>query len=222
MPHRKLLRSIKQIFPRESKSTFGTLDIYPHDIHFSTQNKGEKIFIKLRSHVAVNLGWLIRGAFAAILPVLAITLLDALELLIVQLFNDPNMVQAIEEIRAIILSDAYLVIVLLVLYYSGLMSYFLLNFLNWYFDVYLVTNERMLHIEFTVFRGKRVSEAPLKNIQDISQKIIGFLPSILHYGDVQVQTAAERNRFNFNAVPNPTWFRDSLADLARLIEAEEP
>ena len=94
----------------------------------------------------------------------------------------------------------------------------LARFIDWYFDIYLVTSERIIHSEFQILKGKTLSEAPLKNIQDVQQKIIGFFPSMFNYGDVIVQTAAEKGKFDFKSVPDPTWFMNVISDLAKLAE----
>ncbi len=60
------------------------------------------------------------------------------------------------------------------------------------------------------------------NIQDISQKVLGFLPAAFNYGDIRIQTASERNQFYLKAVPDPTWFRDVISDLSKLVTQDEP
>lgn len=109
-----------------------------------------------------------------------------------------------------------------VIYYSTLVSYAFINFLNWYFNIYLVTNHRVVHFQFKAFTGKAITETPLTKIEDISQRIIGVFPSIFHYGDIRVQTAATKSNFFFKNVPDPTWFRDVLADLIKLVKSDEP
>lgn len=222
MPQQQIIKSLKSILPQRKKSRFGTLEVYPHDVHFATQNKGERIFVKLRSHIATNLGWLIRGSFLLVMPILVVLFFGSLELFFIGIEND-NLASSLLDVNNLInMVPLSLRIGMLLLYFSFVGSYFLIHFLNWYFNIYLVTNERMKHIQFRAFHGKIISEAPLKNIEDITQRISGFGPSVFNYGDVRVQTSAQKNRFFFDQVPDPTWFRDTLADLAKLVQANEP
>lgn len=218
-----ITKNLQRIFPVSKRSAFGSLDIYPFNLRFATQNKNERIYIKVRAHIITNLGWLLRGFFIAAIPILAVLSLDFFELLFTETFKLPEIADFFAQFEVIIFSVPMgLWTIIFLLYYSFLVTFLLLNFLNWYFNIYLVTNERILHIYFRAFNGTHVSEAPLKNIEDISQRVSGFLPSIFHYGDVWIQTAAERGRFHLTSVPDPSWFRDTLADLARLVQMGEP
>jgi hypothetical protein len=134
-----------------------------------------------------------------------------------------NSILESRSIPAIQISDLLPVsnwLMIILFYYSLAVSYALANFLDWYFDVYLVTNLRILHVDFRVFTGKFVAEAALVNIEDVSTHIIGFLPSFFDYGDVLVQTAAEKAKFNLIALPSPSWFRDVITDLSNLAKGK--
>jgi hypothetical protein len=87
----------------------------------------------------------------------------------------------------------------------------------------MITDERMIHTEFKLLTGSKVSEAPLDNIVDISQENYGFLPSLFNYGNVKVQTAtAMKSRFDFQQIPDPSWFRSVLYELVKISEGGEP
>ncbi|OGF33927.1 hypothetical protein A2223_02390 [Candidatus Falkowbacteria bacterium RIFOXYA2_FULL_35_8] len=47
-----------------------------------------------------------------------------------------------------------------------------------------------------------MSEKDLGRMQDITSDVKGFLPTILNYGDVHIQTAGEEQRFVFKQIPN--------------------
>lgn len=184
----------------QHRKIFGTLDILPKDISFESQNRGEKVFIKTRPHPLVNIGWVLNLAFFAVLPFLIIIILNALPVRI--------------NYESLIPSN-YVLLIIGLFYYSILFSFFLFNFVDWYYDLYLVTNERILNIEFEPIKSHKISEANLRNIEDVSETVIGFLPGIFNYGNVTVQTAARQDLFVFKAVPDPNWFRDVIVDLSR-------
>lgn len=90
-------------------------------------------------------------------------------------------------------------------------------FLIWidvYFDVWIITDERIVNIEQKDLFTRRVSELRFHTIQDVTSEVNGVLPSILDYGDVLVQTAGENPRFIFHNIPNPVGVKDLIMKLA--------
>lgn len=65
------------------------------------------------------------------------------------------------------------------------------------------------------FFDRRVSELSLSNIQDVSVNMDGMVPTMMNYGDVEIQTAAAERRFKFENVPNPQQVKD---EIMRLVE----
>lgn len=223
MPDKSLIKSIRAILPESRKTAFGSLDVYPKDVSFATQNQKEVIFIKIRSHVIININWVIRGLLLAAAPFLVLMLFNILIVFFRDLYILDSVAELLESFVGLVFSiPATLAMAIGLFYYSTIISLFYLNFINWYFNIYLVTNERMMHIQLKAFIGKNVSEARLDKIEDIAQSSIGFFPSVFNYGDVRVQTAAQKSRFFFQAIPDPTWFRDVLSDLAKLVKISEP
>jgi len=47
------------------------------------------------------------------------------------------------------------------------------------------------------------SSVELDKIQDMTVKIKGILPSIYHYGDLRIQTAAEKGEFVLDQIGDP-------------------
>jgi hypothetical protein len=201
--------AVRDILPREESRMFGQLDVYPPRVTFGGQNKGERIFIMVRQHILTNLGWVIRTAILIVAPFLVSIAIDYASGIFPQSFPDG--------VAVLKLLPAMVWIGLGLIYYSSVFTYAFANYIDWYFDIYFVTSERIIHNEFVFLKGKSVSEAPLENIQEVSQSVIGFLPSIFNYGDVIVQTAAEKGKFFFHSVPDPAWFTDVLADLAKIV-----
>lgn len=206
---------IRKLFRERAKesTSFGALHVNPKRVKFATQNEGEVVYVLLRSHFATNIGWILKSVVYFLFPWLVYLVFQWAGLL-------GGVVADIEK-QIVSVIPFSIVIEFCLVYYSFLTTYVFSHFVNWYYDVYLITNERMIHIDFVPLIGPKVSEAPLENIQDISQRIYGFLPSIFNYGDVLVQTAAEKAIFLFKAVPDPSWFRDVLADLAKIIKQEQ-
>ncbi|MBN1332110.1 PH domain-containing protein [Candidatus Dojkabacteria bacterium] len=194
---------ITRILPKREVQAFGSIEVYPKKVRFRTQNPGEKVYLLVRAHVITNIGWIIRVAILSAMPIFAFSIFNYLR------------------IEFGFFSEEYVILVLFA-YYISVVASALMNLLSWYYNIYLVTSERVLQYEFRPLLAYKVSEAEIENIQDVSQVSIGFFPNIFGYGDIRVQTAANKSRFFFRAVPKPVWFRNVIADLSSLVRAYEP
>lgn len=86
-------------------------------------------------------------------------------------------------------------------------------FLDYYLDLWIVTNDRIMNIEQHGLFGRTVSELDLSNIQDVTSEIKGIFATIFNYGEVHIQTAAEEKRFVFEQISNPHEVRKTILDL---------
>lgn len=89
-------------------------------------------------------------------------------------------------------------------WYLVVFGFALESFLVWFFNVYIITDERIVDVDFLSLIYKNVSSAKIDNIEDVTVTASGALASIFDYGTVLIQTAAERTQFEFDAVPHPT------------------
>ena len=163
---------------------------------------GEKIILFLRQHVIVNFKWV---------------LITALLLFAVPIFDFLLGLGATSIGQIIPAKYNFVLRFLLALFTFG---YFFENFLSWYFNSYIVTNKRVVDIDFYGIIHRRFSEAPLRNIEDITNEISGFGPVIFHYGDVSIQTAAEAREITFENVPDPDKVQNIVSDLISEIKGE--
>lgn len=102
------------------------------------------------------------------------------------------------------LLGAYLLIVLIVTF-TEITDYWL--------DVWIVTNERIINSEQLGLFNRIVSEVYLHQIQDITSEQRGFLGTFLTFGNVYIQTAAERERFMFKNIDNPDTIKIRISEL---------
>jgi len=170
---------------------FSAYVVSPKKSRFEGQEKGEKILLLLRRHFITNLRWVLVSVFLALVP----TALPFLELEILNGFS----------IKFRLL--------LAIVWYLITLIYIFENFLNWYFNVYIITNKRIVDIDFWGLLYRNVSEANLANVEDVTHKVGGVSQTIFNYGDVLVQTAAERSEFDFHGVPHPGKVHDKLTDM---------
>lgn len=90
---------------------------------------------------------------------------------------------------------------------------FFILWIDFYLDAWIVTNERIININQKGFFNRDISELKLTKIQDVTSEIVGFIPTILGYGNIYVQTAAEVERFTFHQIPNPNEVKNIIVQL---------
>ncbi len=92
----------------------------------------------------------------------------------------------------------------------------------WYFNVYILTNERIVDLDFVGILDKQVAFTTLNHIEDITPKTIGFFGTFFDYGNVYIQTAAEKPEFDFEKVPRPDDVAHLILQQVRIEEKEKP
>lgn len=79
-------------------------------------------------------------------------------------------------------------------------------FLNWYRyrnDIWVVTNQRVVDSFKPHPFSLRVATADLINVQDMTIEKSGIIPTLLHFGDVVLETAGSAQQFRISGVPDP-------------------
>lgn len=89
------------------------------------------------------------------------------------------------------------------LFYLIIWIFFFQSFIDYYLDIWIITNERIIAIEQKDLFHRVISEYKLYRIQDVTSTVKGFLETIFNYGDVHIQTASETQRFIFKEVSDP-------------------
>ncbi len=171
-----------------------SFSLLPDNMQFDVQHADEHILLFLRQHFIVNVGWIVLTVFLAFLPTL-VGIFQFLSFL-------PTSFQQ----------------VLFFAWYLVVFGYAFERFVVWYYNVYIITDERIIDIDFFSLLFKRVSEAKLDHIQDITSASGGVIQSVFDYGDVLIQTAAEVPEIEFEQVPHPDLVTKLLSEL---IDKEE-
>lgn len=174
---------------------FPSIFDHPTHIRFAEQETDEKIELFLRQHWITNVPWILFTFFAFFVPVIS------LQIDIFLGFNFSFLVPSTFLIAAV------------VLWYLLVLAYVFEKFLSWYFNIYIVTNQHVVDINFNSILSREVLEAGVENVESASSKIKGVIRSLFNYGDVVVQTAAENQQITFLAVPRPDMVADRINDL---------
>ncbi len=99
------------------------------------------------------------------------------------------------------------------IYYLSCFLFFYTHFVTFHLDLWIVTNDRLLDMEQKGLFHRTISEVDLYQIQDASSEVHGVFPSIFHYGNIILQTAATVPKFTFKNVSNPDQLREEILHL---------
>lgn len=104
-------------------------------------------------------------------------------------------------------------LILALIYYGFIWIMAFIIWADYYLDIWIITNQRLLDIEQIGFFNRIVSELDLKRIQDITSHVHGLLPTIFGFGSIEIQTAAEKNKFKIKSIPHPVTIRRKIIKL---------
>jgi len=161
------------------KAFFHSFIARPKKFNFETQMEGEKTILLLRPHPITQTKWI----FLSILMCFGPLLLNTFPLIDFLPFR----------FKFVIILMCYLLI----------FAFALEKFLSWYFNVCVITDERVIDIDFYNLIYKEISDAEIENIEDVTLVMAGVAQTVFNYGSVLIQTAAETPQLRFENVPNP-------------------
>ena len=171
--------------------------------HFDGQKPDEKILLVLHRH------WFdILKQFAIVFTMLAFLFGSySLPILFYNTLSDPSYQDLAAFLRNLFFIFTWIT--------------FFIIWVDYYFDVWIVTDRRIVNIEQKGLFSRIVSELELENIQDITTDVKGIIPTFLNYGNLYVQTAAEKERFIFRHIPDPYEVKDIIMSLQKKSEERE-
>ena len=155
-------------------------------VRFESQAADEEVILVLRAHPITQLAWVFNS-------IVAIILLITLNFFLPLVFSSTQ----------IIFSNVFFVLFIF--------SYIFYNFIRWFFNVGIITNKRIMDVDFSDVVYKEITEARLDRVEDITSKGGGFFETFFNYGDLFIQTAGTELNIEFDNIPNP-------ADVVRIID----
>ena len=157
------------------------------------QEANEDIKIIVRRHWAVIIGLVIFALVMLILPIILYSVLRSF----VQLKG-----------------GIYSIFILgLGIYYMFVLTLLYIGWLDYYLDVAIITNERIVDIDQDGLFNRTVSELHLSKIQDVSGNVKGIVGTMMDFGDVKVQTAGTTEEFILDTIPHPYKVSKMIIDL---------
>ncbi len=165
----------------------------PGKVDFINKDPEETIILLVRRHPITNVPWIL-GAFIMIIAPAFLSVLPFFE-------GFPDRFQ----------------LALPIIWYMITTAFILEKFLTWFFNVNIITDERIIDVDFVNLLYRDISDAETGQIQDVTVKVGGAIRTLFNYGDVIIQTAAEMPEITFEAIPHP----DRVTKLLRELRVEE-
>jgi hypothetical protein len=106
-------------------------------------------------------------------------------------------------------------------YYLTLITWFFIAWVDYYLDVGIVTNHRIIDVDQRGMFRRSVAELDCRMVQDINADKTGVLETLFDFGNVIVQTAGERPNFVFHAVPHPDRMVDRIREVMNAAHSQE-
>lgn len=175
--------------PGHTHNPLASFCYFPHKVGFLHQEPHEEVILLVRRHPITNLGWILLVIAMAVAPMLLITfpLLSFL----------PIRFQAVA----------------ILAWYLLALAIFIEGFLSWFFSVNIVTNKRVIDVDFVNLIYRKITDAEISKIEDVSAQMGSAIRAVFNYGDVLIQTAGEIPEVEFEAVPFPDRINKILSDL---------
>ena len=170
--------------PQNPVHLFSAFKKDPDGINFQDKEDDEKIILFIRRSFITNVKWIFFGSLLLVTPLFLP--------LILRFF--PNPLPFLPN-KSYFFFGAF--------YYLIIATYWYINFISWYFNISLVTDKRVIDIDFSNLVYKDVAATKINLVQDVSFAQIGAIRTFFDYGDVLVQTAGTLDNFTFESAPQP-------------------
>lgn len=182
--------------PQSIRKKMGFLRAFaenPHGVTFANQKTHEEVILFLRAHLITNFLWFVIFIFLLFVPLFYFIIFK----------NFPSPLSFIPE------KFNYFFVVF---YYLLVFAYALFNFLNWFYNIFLITNLGVVDIDYSDLLYHDVAFTNFNLVEDVNYTKIGFFSSLFNYGDVFIQTAGGRENLEGLGVPNPARAAHIISD----------
>lgn len=148
--------------------------------------EGEKIALIKRRH------WLVIAMEAVAL--FSVAALPCLGILMLYGFSE-DAADFLQSYQAVVIFTG-------VAWLEALWMIFFIHWTNYYLDVLVVTNKRILDIEQIGLFSRDMAEIRLEHIQDIKVEVLGLIDSFLKMGNLHIQTAGQHKEIFLKNIPD--------------------
>jgi len=100
-------------------------------------------------------------------------------------------------------------------------SYLAYEYINWYRDRFIITNQRIVNVDQRSMFSRRVSELEFDRVQDIAHEVGGVFAAALNFGNVIIQSAGSRD-MTIKDIARPAELQDIIVRLVKEATADPP
>lgn len=186
-------RKERRELPGHTHNPLAAFSYFPDRLKFINKDPEEKVILLLRRHPVTTVRWILSAFFMLIAP--------SFLPFFVFFGAVPPRFQIVFALMWYLLTTAYV----------------FEKFLSWYFNVNIVTDERIIEVDFIHLVYREITDANIDQIQDVTVEMGSAIRTIFNYGDIVIQTAAQIPKIKFEAIPQP----DRVAKILRELRIEE-
>lgn len=162
---------------------------FPRNTSFLGKEDDESVVLILRKHWQFLLPTILECIFLLLLPFILSLIIP----------NLPN--------RGLFVFSLFLVSLLISL------SLLIYRYVRWFYNVNIITDQRVIDMDFETLFSHKTTEARLEKVEDITFKQIGILSNLFDIGSIYIQTAGAKSEIEFKEIHNPKQVQDILSDL---------
>lgn len=162
---------------------------FPRNTSFLGKEDDESVVLILRKHWQFLLPTILECIFFLLLPFILSVIIP----------NLPN--------RGLFVFALFLVSLLISL------SLLIYRYVRWFYNVNIITDQRVIDMDFETLFSHKTTEARLEKVEDITFKQIGILSNLFDIGSIYIQTAGAKSEIEFKEIHNPKQVQDILSDL---------
>ena len=139
----------------------------------------EQILLVLRAHPITNLPWLLVLFLMIVIPLLFGQHLALLKL------------------------SFYQLLFVVCFWYALALLYALYQFFFWYFNIGVITNQRIVDVDAVNLLHGHTTAINLHNIEQVSKRSLGIMAGLFNYADIHIETATAFPDVEFLKAPKP-------------------
>lgn len=183
---RNLKRSFMENITLKNDHSFNS---FPKGLKFHGQEQEEQVILIIRSHWIIYVPQILLAILVLVLP------------------------WVLGAIAPVIFKSVVIFLSLLITSLLTGGSILVSAIVKWYYNVDMITDQRVVDLDFPNIMAHTMSETQLEHIEDVTQKQLGLLGSIFDVGTVYVQTAGSNQNIEFTNIPRPRDVQEILSDL---------
>lgn len=90
-----------------------------------------------------------------------------------------------------------------------LWAFFALLWTDYYLDIWVITNHRVIDVEQLGLFRRNISSFRFNQIQDATVKVSGLIATLIGFGTVELRTASNES-FKFKGVARPNYLKERI------------